>query len=318
MFAARSIVKENLIKMSTDKLCSLTEEYLQYCSYNLGYSQHTVTNYRRDLHAFFSFMSHHLGTLIDVKHLALFERKDFRSFLANRTQKNYAKSSTARTLSALKNFYSWAHQKHIVDNKYIKTITPPKKPKYLPKALHQDDMQKLTYAFNPLHEEDWVNKRDEAILFLLYGTGMRISEALNLTKAHIENRDVVVIVGKGNKERSIPILKIVHTKIEKYIKACIYDIEKHTPLFLGVRGGKLSARQVQYMMEQYRQYYQLPNYATPHALRHSFATHLLANGSDIRTIQELLGHASLSTTQHYTKLDYTEMLDIYKKSHPKG
>ena len=225
-------------------------------------------------------------------------------------------ASRARTLSGVKNFLSWMDKQGIAHNPAIKTVRTPKMPRKLPRPLHESQ------AFNLLAETgngDWVTMRDKALFTLLYGCGLRIDEALSLDITHLPRDGFLRVIGKGRKERQVPILPMVVDAINAYRTVCPYEEESTRPLFIGEKNGKrLNQGVAQKAMRDLRRTLALPDTATPHALRHSFATHLLQNGANLREIQELLGHASLSTTQRYTDVNAEEMMAIYRKAHPRA
>jgi len=205
-----------------------------------------------------------------------------------------------------------------VSNATIKAVRSPKPKPPLPKPISIEDSLDVIKAVSKLSDTPWISKRDVAVFTLLYGCGLRIDEALSLNNVDKPDGDVMTITGKGNKQRIVPILPIVSDAIKVYAEACPFSEQPNNPLFVGARGGRLNAGVVQRLMRKVRHQLGLPNTATPHALRHSFATHLLGAGGDLRTIQELLGHSSLSTTQRYTSVDSKRLLEVYKKAHPRA
>jgi integrase/recombinase XerC len=281
-------------------------------------SSHTVSAYSRDLTAFFKFLIEHLGKLADVEDLAALRPGDFRSFLAHRRNDGLSNSSVARALSVLRSFFRHLERTGQVTNTAIRSVHSPKLPHSVPKPLGVEAAAAAREQIAFLHEEQWVNARDYAVLTLLYGCGLRISEALGLNHADIGSGASMIIRGKGNKERMVPVLPVVREAIESYVALCPFGMERDDPLFVGVRGKRLNAGIIQKSMREVRRALGLPETATPHALRHSFATHLLSAGGDLRTIQELLGHASLSTTQRYTEVETSHLLDVYRSAHPRA
>jgi integrase/recombinase XerC len=218
----------------------------------------------------------------------------------------------------LRNFYRYLARENLAANAAIENIQTPKVPKSIPKALSQQEARDSLNMIEAMTEEPWVAKRDTALMTLLYGCGLRIGEALSLNRKEIPSGDTMVITGKGQKQRVVPILAIVKNAIADYLSHCPHTLGDDDPLFVGVRGGRLNPGVVQRQMRQLRAQLGLPDSATPHALRHSFATHLLAEGGDLRTIQELLGHASLSTTQRYTDVDARRLTAVYQSAHPRA
>nr|WP_245206378.1 MULTISPECIES: tyrosine recombinase XerC [unclassified Rhizobium] len=282
-------------------------------------SQHTLDAYERDTRQFLTFMTGHLAGPTTLKDIEALRPADFRAFLAARRRDGTGARSLGRNLAGLRSLLRYLEKKGLVNAAGAGAIRSPKQPKSLPKPL--SDTQAVTVVSNEaqLHEEPWIAARDAAVMTLLYGCGLRISEALDLLPGDITSGATTLrITGKGNKTRLVPLLPIVFEAVEKYRKLCPYHLAAEQPLFRGARGGKLQQAIIQQTMRKMRSAFGLPETATPHALRHSFATHLLAGGGDLRTIQELLGHASLSTTQVYTGVDASRLLDVYDRAHPRA
>ncbi len=278
------------------------------------YSPHTLDAYSRDLSGFFDFAAEHLGKVPETADLAKLEVRDFRAYLSQRAARHIDKSSLARELSTLKNFFKWLARYDILRNPALSVIRTPRRAKVLPKALEVNDTFNVIDEAQNLASNSWQGLRDMAIFTLLYGCGLRISEALSLNVGDIGNNDFLRIKGKGNKERIVPLLPVVVENINKYLAECPYQPKQGEPLFLGARGDRLVPRIIQRQMQKIRAYLGLPDNLTPHALRHSFATHLLAEGTDLRSIQELLGHASLTTTQRYTDVQIETLKKEYDKA----
>lgn len=278
------------------------------------YSPHTLDAYSRDLSVFFDFAAEHLGKVPETADLAKLEVRDFRAYLSQRAARHIDKSSLARELSTLKNFFKWLARYDILRNPALSVIRTPRRAKVLPKALEVNDTFNVIDEAQNLASNSWQGLRDTAIFTLLYGCGLRISEALSLNVGDIGNNDFLRIKGKGNKERIVPLLPVVVENINKYLAECPYQPKQGEPLFLGARGDRLVPRIIQRQMQKIRAYLGLPDNLTPHALRHSFATHLLAEGTDLRSIQELLGHASLTTTQRYTDVQIETLKKEYDKA----
>ena len=283
-------------------------------------SPHTCAAYRRDLAQFLAFLTEHLGGVPSLADLATLRSADFRAWLAQRAGAGLQRSSTARALSTLRGFFRWLKRRDILDNAALATLRTPKVPKAVPKALTAAEAEEAIATVAELSDDDWTGKRDCAVLLLLYGCGLRIGEALGLTRgmAPKPGQDALLVTGKGNKQRMVPLLPVVAEAIADSLAACPFAQQKDQPLFLGKRGGALSARRVQERLQDLRALLGLPESATPHALRHSFATHLLAGGGDLRAIQELLGHASLASTQRYTEVDVAGLLEVYDRAHPRA
>jgi integrase/recombinase XerC len=278
----------------------------------------TVEAYARDLGQFAAFLADHLGgspTISDLEGLTV---SDFRAFLARRRTGGAVSRSLARQLSALRGFYRHAERTGRFRNAAISALQSPKLPHAVPKPLSVAAARNVAEA-DALADADtprWVVARDSAVLTLLYACGLRISEALALTPAAARGNPLS-ITGKGTKTRLVPVIPAARAAIDDYLARCPLSLRPHEPMFRGVRGGPLNARNIQLLIERLRGALGLPETATPHALRHSFATHLLGNGADLRVIQELLGHASLSTTQIYTEVNRAHLLEQYRKAHPR-
>ncbi len=285
-------------------------------------SPHSVTAYAHDISGFLAFLHKHHGVMIGTKELRALEERDFRAWLAQRAPQ-FAKSSNARALSAVRSFFRYLNQHAGIHNVAALQMTGPKLDKPLPKAPSEPHAQAALEALDAPDKEEWIAARDHAIACLLYGAGLRISEALSLTLADVAG-DTLRILGKGGKERQVPLLTIVKKAVDSYVAACPWhEAARQTapvsaPLFLGARGKKLQPAIFQRTLQKLRRQMGLPESLTPHALRHAFATHLLSHGAELRDIQELLGHSSLSTTQRYTHVDVTRLLDAYQAAHPLG
>jgi integrase/recombinase XerC len=282
-------------------------------------SPHTIAAYGGDLARFFDFLGDHLGTAPGFADLAALRAADFRAFLAQRAGDGKARSSTARAMSVVRGFYKFLDRRGLVHNPALATVRSPKLPVSVPKPLTVVEAADVLDGVEELADEPWIAARDLAILTLLYGCGLRLAEALSLTRREAPVvAGIMRITGKGDKERVVPILPLVAAAVADYVALCPFGGSPETALFLGARGGTLNPRIVQRRVVQLRQSLGLPDTATPHALRHSFATHLLAGGGDLRAIQELLGHSNLSTTQRYTAIDSQRLLAVYDGAHPRA
>lgn len=282
-----------------------------------GASANTLTAYAHDVQGFLGFVAQHTGGeagLIALKSLTI---TDMRAWMASLRRKELTSRSIARKLSSVKSFFRWLGEREGFEATAVLNARAPKFQAKLPRPLPVEATRDLISALELQSSEPWVGARDVAVVTLLYGCGLRISEALSLTMADAPLPQVLRITGKGGKERVVPVIAAARAAVEHYLKACPFASHEG-PLFRGVRGGALSPRLIQKVMQAARLQLGLPASATPHAMRHSFATHLLAAGGDLRAIQELLGHASLSTTQAYTAVDARHLLDVYEKSHPKS
>ncbi|MEP3115900.1 tyrosine recombinase XerC [Nisaea sp.] len=280
-------------------------------------SDHTLSAYERDLEQFLDFLQGHLGATPGFSDLAALKPADFRGYLARRVSEGYAKTSTARALSVIRGFFRFLERRGVLANAAIFAIRGPRIPVSVPKALTVTEAAETLDAMGDLASEPWIAARDVALVSLLYGGGLRIGEALALNRDDFPVGDTLTITGKGNKQRIVPILPAVRAAIDDYVARCPYRGGPDAPLFLGARGKRLQAGVAQRAMRLARGWLNLPETATPHALRHSFATHLLAGGGDLRAIQELLGHASLSTTQRYTSVDAERLMDVHRRAHPR-
>ena len=283
-------------------------------------AENTIISYENDLKGFLLFLSEHLGYLPGLGDLAVLTSPDFRGYLAGRNADGLSRSSTARAVSTLRSFFRFLERRNLAENAAIHALRPQKIPRSIPKALSAEDALETVTEVEKLSEETWVGKRDKAFLFLLYGCGLRIGEAIGLNRGHVDgaDRDVIRVIGKGGKERVVPVLPAVQEAIADYLAICPYNLKAEGPLFVGVRGARLNPGVAQKQVRMVRKLLRLPETATPHAFRHSFATHLLAGGGDLRTIQELLGHASLSTTQRYTDVNAAQLRSVYANAHPRA
>jgi integrase/recombinase XerC len=295
--------------------------WLGYLGAEKRMSDKTVEAYRRDVFQFLGFLTEHLGGQPSLKHLAKLSPADIRAFMAARRNGGAGNRTLMRGLAGARSFARFLERNGKGKVGALAAVRTPKLPRTLPKPLTASAAKQMTDADLRAGEErpQWVLARDAAVLALLYGSGLRISEALGLKrKVFAAASDAIIVIGKGNKSRMVPVLPLVNRLIADYVALCPYELPPDGALFVGARGGPLSPRIVQLAMARLRGALGLPDSATPHALRHSFATHLLARGGDLRAIQELLGHASLSTTQIYTAVDAERLLDVYASAHPRA
>jgi integrase/recombinase XerC len=287
-------------------------------------SPHTLDGYGRDIAAFLAFLTGHFGHLPGLDDLAGLQPADVRAYLASRHREGLAKTSQARGLSALKSLFRFLDRQGLVHNAVFGVVRAPRLPISVPKPLGVEEALETLAAAADIQSEPWMAARDVALFSLLYGCGLRLGEALSLTRgtakvmASAGGGDSMTITGKGRKQRLVPLLPAVTEAVADYLAQCPFGGGADAPLFVGARGGPLNPGVVQRQMRRLRPGLGLPDTATPHALRHSFATHLLAGGGDLRTIQELLGHASLSTTQRYTAVDGVALSAVYDKAHPRA
>ncbi|MCK1340225.1 integrase/recombinase XerC [Bradyrhizobium sp. LB1.3] len=285
-------------------------------------SPKTLEAYSRDLRQCLDFLCAHWGERVTLKRFAALEATDIRAFMAMRRADDIAGRSLMRALAGLRSFGRFLEREGKGKVGALSAIRAPKVAKTLPKPLPMASAKRLADADERAGEdrETWILARDAAVMALLYGSGLRISEALGLTRREVPRPgegDVLIVTGKGNKTRMVPVLQNVLALVQEYVAMCPYPLPAEGPIFVGARGGPLSPRIIQLAMERLRGALGLPDSATPHALRHSFATHLLSRGGDLRAIQELLGHASLSTTQIYTGIDSERLLEVYASAHPR-
>ena len=300
-----------------DELRGLVAAWLRDLGAVRRLSPKTLDAYGGDLNQFLGFLATHCGGPVGMGTLKDLRGADIRAFMAKRRAESLGSRSLARMLSALKSFFRFLERENLLASEALTVIRTPKLPKSLPKALTVTEAKRAIGTTGELEEEPWVGARDMAVLALLYGAGLRISEALAITRGDLESESLRV-TGKGGKTRVVPLLEAVRRHIETYLALVPFNLWPEDPIFRGVKGGVLSPRLIQLRLEQLRGALGLPSSATPHALRHSFATHLLGSGGDLRAIQELLGHASLSTTQIYTAVDTETLLESYRKAHPRG
>ena len=279
-------------------------------------SDNTLISYKHDVKSFIEFISTHTGSEVSIKYLNDMKISDFRSFLSYLRNKDISSTSIARIISSLKSFFNYLLNTNLIESTVVQSLRTPKQKKSLPRPISSELAIETIKHAQDMEKEKWIGMRNKSILMLLYGCGLRISEALNLNFEDINENDYLIIKGKGNKERMVPLMDYVKNDIKNYIRECPKNFMKDDPLFVGKRLDRLSLRIIQYVLEKIRHNLSLPETATPHALRHSFATHLLDSGGDLRTIQELLGHSSLSTTQKYTKVETEKLYDAYSKTHP--
>ncbi|MEL6840293.1 MAG: tyrosine recombinase XerC [Pseudomonadota bacterium] len=283
-----------------------------------GAAENTLKAYQADVMGFLAFMTQHNGETQGLAPIAKITVRDMRSWMAHERGRGVGARSLARSLSAVKSFYRWLSEREGFEPTAVLSTRAPKFQRKLPRPLAPDAATAMIETVELQSTEPWVAARDSAVITLLYGCGLRISEALGLMGRDAPLPEVLRITGKGGKERIVPVIDAARDAVDAYIRLCPYQSEPNAPLFRAIRGGALAPRAIQKVMAQTRMQLGLPATATPHAMRHSFATHLLAAGGDLRAIQELLGHASLSTTQAYTAVDAARLMEVYDKAHPKA
>lgn len=297
---------------------SLVTEFLAHIEGGRRYSAHTVKAYERDLGQWMGFLAAHKGQALTVSDLSTLSGTDWRAWLADRRREGAGPRTLQRALSAVRSFYAYTRTRHGIDNTALALVEAPRAPRRLPRPVSEQAARTMLDTVGDARSETLHGARDTAVLALLYGAGLRVSEALSLTGRDHPLADSLRITGKGGRTRLVPVLPAVLQAVEAYAALCPFPLEASQPLFRGARGGALNAREVQRCVERMRGALGLPSTATPHALRHAFATHLLAGGGDLRTIQELLGHASLSTTQIYAEVDTARLLSVHAATHPRA
>ncbi|MCB1533072.1 MAG: tyrosine recombinase XerC [Alphaproteobacteria bacterium] len=312
-----------MIKQETFALCAADlaqrlREWQDYLQYEKQVSRHTLRAYSADVTHFITFLNNHYGQSPGLNDLSNVNIRDFRAWLSRKAAEGVGNASRARSLSGVKSLLSWLDKQGIMHNSAISVLQTPKLPHKLPRPLLEGQAKDVLANAGLLAKTDWIGARNSALFTLLYGCGLRIDEALQLNMTDKPRDGALRVLGKGSKERLVPVIALVETTLEHYLELLPFAKEKDSPLFRGTRGGRLNQGVAQKAMRELRKTLGLPGNATPHALRHSFATHLLQNGANLREIQDLLGHASLSTTQRYTEINAEEMLKIYKAAHPRA
>ena len=303
---------------TSEKVRQTIQKWQEYLASERRLSLLTAESYLEDLKEFFTFLLDYLGQEVDLKELERLRITDFRAFLAWRAEQKISKASIARGVSALKNFFRFLMREGLIENKAIMAVKSARPNKILPHPLSAEQAQKFLKVARTMQKESWQGERDVALFTLMYGAGLRIAEALSLNIKDIPlDQDAMVITGKGNKQRLIPLLPAVKKAIQKYLEVHPCPTPD-APLFVGARGDRINPGVVQRTVRQIRYALNLPDTVTPHALRHSFATHLLQGGGDLRSVQELLGHSSLSATQRYTEITMQDLDRVYKKAHPRA
>lgn len=292
--------------------------FLEHIARERRLALNTVEAYGHDIHAFFDFLEDHLGEQVTIKAFRHLQASDIRAFLARRRRDGLSDASIARVLSAIKTFYHWLDTRHGIDNPAIAFLQGPKRKARLPRPVSVTVARDMIETAEAFADEPWIAARDAAVLTLLYGAGLRISEALYLNGDMAPAPARLRILGKGSKVRIVPLIPVVRQAMDEYARLCPFRLSQDTPFFYGARGKRLQPAIVQRGVQALRGALSLPETATPHALRHAFATHLLSHGADLRAIQTLLGHASLSTTQVYTGVDSERLRAVVASAHPRG
>ena len=302
-------IKQNNISNTTNNVILPWIKYLETIR---GFGVHTLDAYKRDVVEFLKFCTDRNYDFLSPDKYIL------REFLSVLSERELSRPTVARKISSLKNFFKFLLKDKVILSLDVSIFKSPKLKRSYPKSIDSDLVAKAFVSLMDKENDHWINLRDRAVMLLLYGSGLRISEALSLKKKEAPNSDWLRVKGKGNKYRDVPLLPIICEGVKEYLDLCPYDVKEDEPLFLGKRGGELSPRIIQRRVENLRYELGLPSHTTPHALRHAFATHLLSGGADLRAIQQLLGHSSLSTTQRYTDVNESELLKLHKAIHPRS
>ena len=295
----------------------LKTAWLAVLAHERRFSPHTLRAYKDDLKRFLAFLADHRGARVTLSTLQDLAPADVRAFLTRRRKEGLGARGIQRAMAALRSFYHYLAREELADGAALRIVRSPKLPRTLPRPISETDAVRTIEEAGE-NKIPWIAARDAALVTLLYGTGLRISEALRLKRRDVPLAESLTVLGKGNKERAVPVLPAVREAISAYAALIPFAGENAAPLFLSRRGNSMSARDAQGLLQRLRGRLGLPASATPHALRHSFATHLLKHGGDLRSVQELLGHASLSTTQKYTEVEGEQILAVYEAAHPRA
>lgn len=312
------MLKQEIIALCAADLADKLRRWQDHLISEKQVSRHTLRAYTGDVTHFVTFLAAHIGKSPSLNDLSEVGIRDFRAWMSRKAMDGTGNASRARSLSGIKSLIHWLDKQGIMHNAAIKTVRTPKLPHKLPRPLQETQAKTVLENAGLMAKQDWVEARDRALFTLLYGCGLRIDEALQLNGKDLPRDGFLRVIGKGSKERQVPVIPLVNSALRQYTDLLPWGVDKDAPLFRGTRGGRLNQGVAQKAMRTLRKTLGLPENATPHALRHSFATHLLQNGANLREIQELLGHASLSTTQRYTEINAEEMLKIYKSAHPRA
>ena len=312
--------RQQFLITCNDELASHFVKWQDYIAHEKRLAENTLDAYRRDVRQFFQHLTGYLGHPPGLKDVADLRPIDLRGFLANRRKDGAEARTLARGLSGIRSFITYLERHDLAQSAGLKATNAPKLPKKLPKPMAISLAKKVTRKAEQMADEPWICARNGACMALMYGSGLRIGEtlALKLEQFTSSDKNTLRVNGKGGKVRMVPLLASVRESVEEYLSICPFDLCENEPIFRGAKGGILQPAIIQKQMRKLRGALGLPHDATPHALRHSFATHLLAGGGDLRSIQELLGHASLSTTQLYTGVDTAKLLEIYDQAHPRS
>ena len=302
------------------RLAQLLRDWLNWMRAERRFSAHSLEAYARDVEQFLAFLQEYGGVGLDLPQLDRVDPRTIRAWMARQRRDGKSATSVGRNLSAIKSFYAYGERDGQLQNALVATQRGPRRHQPLPKALHEAEADRLLATMEREAEGDWQSARDYAATLVLYGCGMRIAEVLGLDLGDLDRMasGSLQFVGKGRRERRVPVLPQVTQACTAYVASCPHPLSRSSPLFVGTRGGRLNPRQLQGTLARHRRALALPETTTPHALRHSFATHLLARGANLRDIQELLGHGDLSTTQRYTQVETARLLSSYEAAHPRA
>jgi integrase/recombinase XerC len=302
---------------ANDDVSALHDNWCDFLVIGRTYAANTISAYKNDLKYFLAFMCQHLGKQVAVTDLTSLSHSDLRAWLASRRSADLEARSTRRALASIRNFFGYIDKYHQLRNETVFNIKSPKTPDLLPRALSENEAKKAVFELGDFSSTQWIALRNRAILALIYGAGLRISEALAIRKKDwFNDKEYMYIKGKGNKERMVPILPIARDYVNEYMDSCPHVIGDNDKIFKGEQGKGLHPSVFQHFIQKWRTHIGLPDSTTAHSFRHSFATHLLSQGINLRAIQELLGHSSLTTTQRYTKIDTERLLSVYAQTHP--
>jgi len=311
------VTKLDLLPIADDLRAAIAE-WQTWLGAERRAAAHTLEAYTSDLEGFLTFLSAYKGARIALGLLGDLKLTDFRAWLADQAGKSIGAASRARELAGVRSFFRWLDRTGRMHNAAIDLLHAPKTPKRLPRPVSETSTQDILEGARDSANQDWIGLRDEALFTLLYGAGLRISEALGLKWRDLRQGDRITVTGKGSKQRQVPLLPLVKATLEKYRVAGPFAGEPNAFIFVGARGQGLNPGVAQRQLRNLRRLLGLPDSVTPHALRHSFATHLLADGVDLRSLQELLGHSSLSTTQLYTRIESSQLAATYRAAHPRA
>lgn len=301
---------EKINEICGEKIVLLLEKFSRYIEAEMRYSRHTLNSYKTDILYFLQFIAKEKNKILDENDLEELTIYDFRGWLGGRME-NHNNASNARALASLRAFFKFLNENNLIKNRQIEKIKTPKIAKAIPKAVEVLDIEKIFSAIADFRKNSWEVKRDQALMSLLYGCGLRISEGLSISKKSLQNNQVLTVTGKGKKQRMVPLLPIVKKRIEEYLLELPFALDDESGIFLNRSSKPYSRFDFDHLIKNLRRSLNLSETITPHSFRHSFATHLLESGGDLRSIQELLGHENLSTTQRYTKIDKSRLLSVY-------